>query len=166
LTGSGKTTTAYALERRLFDAGRASVVMDGQNMRRGISRDLGFSAEERSENLRRSAEVARLMNDAGLICIGAFVAPNEEVRQKAADVIGRDRFLVIHLDAALDVCRQRDQEGQYARADNGEIASFPGVSAPYDVPSTPDLVLKTDELSVDQCLDRIWDLLRLRGIIS
>ena len=92
LTGAGKSTLAYALERRLFDLGRASAVLDGQNMRLGISRDLGFTSEERSENLRRSAEVARLINQAGLICISAFVAPSEEVRQKAAEVVGADRF--------------------------------------------------------------------------
>ena len=98
LTGSGKTTLAYALERRLFDQGRAVVVLDGQNMRRGISKDLGFTADDRSENLRRSAEVAKLFNDAGIIVLAAFVAPDEAVRQKAADAIGRERFLVVHLD--------------------------------------------------------------------
>jgi bifunctional enzyme CysN/CysC len=166
LTGAGKTSTAYALERRLFELGRACVVLDGQNMRQGISKDLGFSAEERSENLRRSAEVARLMNEAGLICIGAFVAPDEAVRQKAADVIGRERFLLVHLDAPLEVCRQRDQEGQYQRADSGEIANFPGISAPYDVPSQPDLVLETATCGVDACIDRILDLLQQKGVIA
>lgn len=165
LTGSGKSSVAYALERRLFDAGQACLVLDGQNMRLGISRDLGFTAEDRSENLRRSAEVAKLMNDAGLICIEAFVAPSEEVRQRAAQVIGAERFLVVHLSAPVDVCRQRDQRGQYAKADNGEIASFPGVSAPYEPPLAPDLVLPTHELSVDQCVDRILDMLRQKNII-
>ena len=166
LTGAGKTTIAYALERRLFDMGRACAVLDGQNMRRGISKDLGFTAEERSENLRRSAEVAKLLNDAGLICVGAFVAPSEEVRQKAADVIGREQFLVVHLEAPVEVCRQRDQEGQYAKADSGEIANFPGVSFQYEVPSCPDLVLPTHQKDVDQCLESIMDLLREKGVIS
>ena len=165
LTGAGKTSVAYALERRLFDAGHACVVLDGENMRLGISRDLGFTAEDRSENLRRSAEVAKLMNDAGLICIGAFVAPREDVRQRAAQVVGPERFLVVHLDAPLEVCRQRDQGGQYARADNGSIASFPGVSAPYEPPANPDLVLPTHEVSVEQCAERIWDLLQQRRIL-
>jgi bifunctional enzyme CysN/CysC len=166
LTGAGKTTIAYALERRLFDAGRACTVLDGQNMRRGISKDLGFTAEERSENLRRSAEVAKLLNDAGLICIGAFVAPSEDVRQKAAEVIGRDRFLAVHLDAPVEVCRQRDQEGQYARADSGEIANFPGVSAQYEVPPNPDLVLPTATRGVEECVDDVMDLLRDQGVVS
>lgn len=165
LTASGKTTLAYALERRLFDIGKACTVLDGQNMRRGISRDLGFTAEQRSENLRRSAEVAKLINDAGLICIAAFVAPNEEVRQKAAEVIGRDRFLVVHLTTPLEVCRQRDEEGHYQQADSGEIANFPGVSAPYELPVQPDLTLSTDLLAVDQCVDQLMALLQDKQII-
>ncbi len=166
LTGAGKTTLAYALERRLFDEGRAVAVLDGQNMRRGISKDLGFSADERSENLRRSAEVARLFNDAGLIVLAAFVAPDESVRKKAADVVGRDRFLVVHLDCPADVCRQRDADGHYALADKGEIAMFPGVSAPYEAPTTPDLTLATNILSPEECVTRILQLLEQRGIVS
>jgi bifunctional enzyme CysN/CysC len=165
LAGAGKSTIAYALERRLFDLGRACTVLDGQNMRRGISRDLGFSADDRSENLRRSAEVAKLMNDAGLVCVAAFLAPREEVRQKAADVIGRDRFLVVHLNAPIDVCRQRDQEGLYGAADAGEIANFPGVSADYEPPAGADLVLGTHELDVDECVDRIMRLLGERKLV-
>jgi bifunctional enzyme CysN/CysC len=166
LAGAGKSTLAYALERRLFDLGRAVCVLDGQNMRRGISRDLGFSIDERSENLRRSAEVAKLFNEAGLICVAAFLAPEEEVRQKVADTIGRDRFLVIHLSAPVEVCRQRDQEGLYAAADRGEIANFPGVSAPYETPESPDLVLPTNELKVKECVERIVKLLEERGMLA
>jgi bifunctional enzyme CysN/CysC len=164
LAGAGKTTIAYALERKLFDMGRAVCVLDGQNMRRGISRDLGFDVSDRSENLRRSAEAAKLLNDAGLICVAAFLAPEESVRQKAAEVVGRDRFLVIHLDAPLEVCRQRDQEGLYAKAEEGEIANFPGVSAPYEAPKSPDLVLETAEIDVDECVKRIVALLAERKI--
>jgi len=166
LTGSGKTTIAYALERRLFELGRASTVLDGQSMRQGISKDLGFTSEERSENLRRSAEVARLINDAGLICIGAFVAPSEEVRRKAAQVVGEDRFLVVHLTASVDVCRQRDTEGQYERADSGEITNFPGVSSEYEEPVKPGLMLPTHEMTVTQCVEAILQLLEARGIAS
>jgi bifunctional enzyme CysN/CysC len=165
LTGAGKSTIAYALERRLFDAGRAAVVLDGQNMRMGISRDLGFTVDDRSENLRRSAEVARLMNGAGLVCVAAFVAPEEDVRQKAADVVGRDRFLVVHLAAPVEVCRQRDTDGHYAKADAGEMVEFPGVSAAYEEPTAPDLMLPTHELPVEDCVDRIWQLLEARGAI-
>jgi bifunctional enzyme CysN/CysC len=166
LTGSGKTTLAFALERRLFDEGRAVVVLDGQNMRRGISKDLGFTADERSENLRRSAEVAKLFNEAGVIVLAAFVAPDEAVRQKAAECIGRERFLVVHLDAPLEVCRQRDTDGHYKLADSGEIAMFPGVSSPYEPPAQADLVLPTDKLPVEACLDRILALLESRGVLG
>ncbi len=166
LTGSGKTTLAYALERRLFNDGRAVVVLDGQNMRRGISKDLGFTADERSENLRRSAEVAKLFNDAGVIVLAAFVAPEEAVRQKAAAAIGRERFLVVHLSAPLEVCRQRDTDGHYPQADSGEIALFPGVSSPYEPPAAPALVLATDKLPVAQCVEQVLQLLESRGALG
>ena len=166
LTGSGKTSVAYALERRLFDMGRASAVLDGVNMRRGLTKELGFTAEERSENLRRSSEVAKLMNGAGLIAICAFVAPSEEVRQKAAHSIGEDEFMVIHLDAPLDICRERDDEGMYAKADAGEISNFPGVSSEYEPPVDPALKLNTAVLSVDECVDRIIALLEERDILA
>ena len=159
LTGSGKTTLAYALERRLFDSGRAVTVLDGENLRLGISKDLGFTSGERSENLRRAAEIAKLINDAGLICICAFVAPSGEVRKKARQVIGENRFVEIAVSAPIEVCRERDKNGHYEKADKGEILEFPGVSAPYDVPESPDLELDTDKVSVDDCVDRIVRLL-------
>jgi bifunctional enzyme CysN/CysC len=160
LTGSGKTTIAYALERRLFDQGRSAVVLDGQNMRRGISKDLGFTAAERSENLRRSSEVAKLFNDAGHIVLAAFLAPEEAVREKVAEAIGRDRFIVVHLDAPLEVCRQRDTEGHYALADKGEV-TIPA----YEPPAKPDLRLATDKLSVAECVEKVLELLTQRGFI-
>ena len=165
LTGSGKSTIARLVERRLFDMGRAVTVLDGQSMRLGISRDLGFSADERSENLRRSIEVAKLFNDAGILCIGAFVAPDEAVRQKAAERVGRERFLVVHLSAPVDVCRQRDTDGHYSLADSGEITNFPGVSAPYEPPADPDLVIPTHEWPVAKCVDAVITLLEQRGVI-
>ncbi len=166
LTGSGKTTLAYALERRLFDLGHACNVLDGQNMRVGISKDLGFTPEDRSENLRRTAEVAKLLNDAGLVCIAAFVAPSEEVRQRAAEVVGEERFLVVHLDAPIEVCRERDEEGNYAKADRGEIGNFPGVTATYDIPQQPALTLATDKLSVTECVDQILEMLKAQQFLS
>ncbi|MFM8496226.1 MAG: sulfate adenylyltransferase subunit CysN [Planctomycetia bacterium] len=165
LTGSGKSTLARALERRLFDLGRAVTVLDGQNMRLGISKDLGFSAGERSENLRRSVEVAKLFNDAGIICIGAFVAPDEEVRRKAAERVGSDQFLIVHLSAPIEVCRTRDTDGHYRLADTGEFANFPGVTAPYEPPAKPDLVLPTHEWPVGKCVDALVKLLESRGVM-
>ncbi len=166
LTGSGKTSVAYGLERRLFDMGRASVVLDGVNMRRGLTKGLGFTSEERSENLRRSSEVAKLMNGTGLIAICAFTAPNEDVRRKAAQVVGEDQFLVVHLDAPVDVCRERDEEGLYAQAEAGEISNFAGVSSEYEPPVDPALQLNTAVLSVDECVDRIVALLEERDILA
>jgi bifunctional enzyme CysN/CysC len=165
LTGSGKSTIARALERTLFDRGRGVVVLDGQNMRLGISKDLGFTAADRSENLRRSVEVARLFNDAGMLCIAAFVAPDDAVRRKAADRVGSDRFVVVHLSAPVEVCRTRDTEGHYRLADQGELTNFPGVSAPYEPPTDPDLVLPTHEWPVSRCVDAIVKLLESRGTI-
>jgi bifunctional enzyme CysN/CysC len=166
LTGAGKTTISYALERRLFDRGRTATVLDGQNMRRGISKDLGFSASERSENLRRSAEVAKLFNEAGLICLAAFVAPDDSVRERAKELIGADRFLTVYLKAPLEVCRKRDSDGHYKLADSGELANFPGVSAPFDEPKHADLVLETDKLSIGECVDKIMHLLEAKGVFS
>ena len=159
LTGSGKSTIAYALERRLFDSGQAVTVLDGENMRLGISKDLGFSAAERSENIRRAAEVAKLINDTGLICICAFVAPSADIRKKAAHTIGEERFIEIHVKTSLETCRQRDTKGQYAKADSGEIENFPGISAPYDKPENPALILDTDKLDVDECVDQLIRML-------
>ena len=165
LAGSGKSTIAYALERRLFDAGGAVVVLDGGQLRQTISRDLGFTAAERSENLRRATDIARLMNDAGLICICAFLAPDAAVREKARAALGGDRFVEVYLSAPVDVCRTRDTRGMYASADSGVIPDFPGATARYDVPARPDLTLPTHELSIDECVDRLMILLRQRGLV-
>lgn len=165
LTSSGKTTVAQAVERKLFDSGRAVAVLDGQQVRRGLSKDLGFSFEERSENLRRSAHLAHILNDAGIICIAAFVAPNASVRDKVAGVVGTERFLTVHVDAPIEVCRERDSRGQYAEADAGKLTEFSGVTAPYEVPESPDLVVKTSEQSVDECATAIIDLLKSKNFL-
>jgi len=166
LTGAGKSSTAIALERRLFDAGRTTLRIDGEDLRLGMSRDLGFSAQERSENLRRMAEVARLANESGIIVIAAFSAPKADVRERARELVGPERFLEIHLDAPVDVARQRDPEGLYDAADRGEIPQFPGVSATYDVPENPDLTLDTANVGQAENLERIMDLLTERGFLN
>ena len=165
LTGlpcTGKTTIAYALERRLFDNGLAVTVLDGADMRSGISKDLGFTAKERSENMRRAAEIALLLNNSGLICICSFVAPDAGVREKARKLIGADRFIEIYLTAPEETRRKRDDQGVYNKADKGEINEFPGISSPYDVPESPDLTLETDKLNIEECVDRIIRLLEKR----
>jgi len=165
LTGSGKSRIAYALERRLWDAGRAVTVLYGQNMRHGLNRDLGFTADDRSENLRRSAEVAKLMNDAGVITVAAFVAPHEAVREKAKELIGRDRVLEVYCTAPMEVMRARDQSGAYKLADEGKIAQMPGVTAAFEEPASPDLVLHTEQISVDECVNRIVAAMTTRGCL-
>lgn len=166
LSGSGKSTLAYALEQRLFASGVACTVIDGQNLRLGISRDLGYDAADRSENLRRGAEIARMMNDAGLVCICAFVAPRDEPRERAREVIGAERFLLVHLDAPLNICRARDREGVYAASAAGDIGDLPGIADRFEPPAKPDLVLPTHEWPVDRCVDALVNLLRERKFIS
>lgn len=164
LVGSGKTEVAYAVEKRMFDLGAASMVLDGENMRLGISRELGFSSLERAEHLRRVAEVARLANDAGIIVICGFVSPKAAIREQVAGIIGKERFLEVHVDAPAEWCEERDSSGLYAKARNGEIDNMAGVNAPYDVPEDPALVIKTDKVAIDEAVDRILGLLREKKI--
>ena len=165
LSKTGKTVIAHALERKLFDLGRFATVLDGQNFRLGMSRDLGFSAEDRSENVRRAAESAKLINDAGLICLTAFVVPHESVRERARDTVGRERFLEVFLTAPLPILKNRDDSGLYEAAERGEIPSFPGVSSEFEEPTSPDLTIDTSELNAEQCAERVLGLLRDRHFI-
>jgi bifunctional enzyme CysN/CysC len=166
LTGSGKATIAYALEKALFDAGKTVTVLYGPDMRQGLCRDLGFTADDRSENLRRSAEVAKLFNDAGVLTVCAFVAPHDAVRQKARQVVGGDRFVSVYLKCPPAVAEQRDRTGAWAAARAGKIASFPGVSAAHEEPTDADLVLPTDTLTAEESVKRIVALLEKRGILT
>ena len=165
LTGSGKTAIAQAVERKLFDAGRGVALIDGEQVRRGLSLDLGFTADDRSENLRRSAHLAGAINDAGLICIASFVAPSEDVRQKVKTVIGTDRFYVVHVATPVEVCRTRDTKGQYKQADAGELPNFPGVTAQYAPPTAPDLILDTSDTTIDECADRLIEMLKSKSVL-
>ncbi len=165
LSKTGKTAIANAVERRLFDMGMLATVLDGQDFRLGMSRDLGFTASDRSENMRRAAEAAKLINDAGVICLTAFVVPHEQVRGRARDVIGADRFLEVYLHAPLTVLKTRDTQGMYAAAERGELPSFPGVTSEFEVPTTAELTLDTAALGIDACALRIIELLRERGVI-
>jgi bifunctional enzyme CysN/CysC len=165
LTGSGKASIAYELEKQLWEIGRSATVLYGPDMRQGLCRDLGFTADDRSENLRRSAEVAKVVNDAGLICICAFSAPHEAVRQKVRQEIGAERFLEVYLSAPIEVCRQRDHSGAYVLADSGKISQFPGVTAEYETPHHADLTLPTDQISIEASVERIVAVLKERGFI-
>ena len=166
LTGTGKSTIARSVERALFDVGRAVMVLDGEKMRSGVNQDLGFSVEDRSENLRRSAHIARIMNDAGLICLAAFVAPSESIRARVAELVGKDRFLVVHLVAEEAVRKARDIKGHYAKAEAGVLPNFPGVSALYEAPQQADLVVDSGKQSVQECVDQVLKLLTERGLIK
>ncbi|MEX0825077.1 MAG: sulfate adenylyltransferase subunit CysN [Pirellulaceae bacterium] len=166
LTGSGKTTIGRALERYLFEQGRAVALVDGEWVRRGLSADLGYTAEDRSENLRRSSHLAHTLNEAGLICVAAFVAPGDAVRRRAGKVIGEDRFLVVHVATPVEICRQQDSKGQYAEADAGHLPDFPGVTAPYEAPTDADLTIDPSKQSVQECVTAIVELLSERGVVK
>jgi bifunctional enzyme CysN/CysC len=160
LTGAGKSTIAYALERKLFDMGRQVTVLDGQNMRLSSSKDLGFDEDSRSENIRRGIEIAKLMNEAGLITICSFVAPSDRVRKRARASIGDD-FLLVYLNAPLEVCKERDEDGIYT-ADG--VDTIPGVNLPYDEPEDAELILPTHEISVEESVERLLELLEESGV--
>jgi bifunctional enzyme CysN/CysC len=163
LAGAGKTAVAREVERRLFDRGRAAVVIDGQAMRLGMNRDLGFSAADRSENLRRSMEVARFLNDAGLVCVASLVAPEAEGRRRSRELVGADRFLLVYLSATMEVCRRPERSRLYEDAEAGRVSDVPGLTFPYEVPDDADLTLPSDELSAAECADRIVLELERRG---
>ena len=166
LSASGKSTIAGALERRLFDEGHLVYWLDGDNVRTGINADLGFSAEDRTENIRRIAEAARLFNDAGLLVVAAFISPSSSDRMAACKVIGDDRFYEVYLDAPLEVCEERDPKGLYRKAREGLITEFTGVSAPYEVPMAPALTLNTATKSINECVEALMSLLADAGALT
>jgi adenylylsulfate kinase len=155
LSASGKSTLAFALEQALTQRGRACYVLDGDNVRHGLNRDLGFSAQDRSENIRRVAEVARLMNDAGLIVITSFISPFAADRERARQIVGVDHFREVYVSTPFTVCEQRDPKGLYARAKAGNVADFTGVSSPYEPPLQPDIEIDTQVVSVEAAIDRL-----------
>jgi adenylyl-sulfate kinase len=159
LSGSGKSTLAFELERQLIEAGHACFVLDGDNLRHGLNRDLAFSPDDRKENIRRVAEVARLFNEAGVIVITAFISPYIEDRELARRIIGPERFLETYLTADLATCERRDPKGLYAKARSGDISDFTGVSAPYEPPRMPELALDTGSQPIEECIQPILDLL-------
>ena len=150
LSGAGKSTLAYELDRMLLAQGHSSFVLDGDNVRHGLNRDLGFSARDRGENIRRVAEVARLMNQAGLIVICAFISPYRADRAMAADIIGAGQFIEVHVSTSTAVCEARDTKGLYAKARAGQLPEFTGVSSPYEAPLRPALALDTGAMALTE----------------
>jgi len=161
LSGAGKSTLAYAVERKLFDMGRAVYVLDGQNLRHDLNKGLPQDRAGRTENWRRAAHVARQFNEAGLITLAAFVAPDAEGREQAKALIGAERLITVYVQASPQTCRQRDPQGLYAAGGD----NIPGESFPYDIPGHADLVIDTELLSVDEGVKQLVDLLRKCGAI-
>ncbi len=164
LSGSGKSTISSAVEKALFDIGCSTYVLDGDNIRHGLNRNLSFSPEDRVENIRRISEVTRLFVDAGMIVLTAFISPYRADRDAARALVG-DAFIEIHVQADLATCESRDVKGLYHKARAGEIADFTGVSAPYEEPLRPELVVDTAAHSVAECAGQVMALLRSRGVI-
>lgn len=164
LSGSGKSTVAVALESRINQAGKLSYLLDGDNVRLGLSSDLGFSEPDRKENNRRVAHVARLLWDANVITLVSFISPFRAEREFSRKLIGPD-FIEIFVDTPMAICETRDPKGLYVKARKGEIAHFTGISSPYEAPDHPEITLHTDRESLDQSLDRIMALLKERGYL-
>lgn len=158
LSGSGKSTLANAVERTLFERGLHTMLLDGDNVRHGLNKDLGFSEADRIENIRRVGEVAKLMVDAGLIVITAFISPYRAEREMVRNLLPKGRFIEVYLATPLAVCEQRDPKGMYRKARSGEIPDFTGISAPYEEPEQPDLRLDTSLMTVDECVAAVMDL--------
>ncbi len=166
LSGSGKSTVANATEKMLHDMGLQTYILDGDNVRMGLNKDLGFSAEDRTENIRRITEVAKLFADSGSIILTAFISPYREDRDKAREIISNDDFIEIFVSADLSVCEDRDPKGLYKKARSGEIKGFTGIDAPYEAPLNPELIVETDKNSIEESAQIVVDYLIGNGIIS
>jgi adenylylsulfate kinase len=157
LSGSGKTTLAIALERELADEGKLVYVLDGDNVRTGVNSNLGFSEDDRRENIRRIAEIAKLFADAGVITICCFVSPTNEIRNKAKTIIGEQDFLEVYVNASLESCEKRDVKGLYAKARKGELKDFTGIHQPFEAPANPWLEIKTDTQTLEQSIEQLTE---------
>ena len=165
LSGSGKSTVANALEQTLVAQGKHTYLLDGDNVRHGLCADLGFSAEDRTENLRRVGAVAGLMVDAGLLVLSAFISPYRNQRELVKSFIAPEKFIEVHIATPLEVCEQRDVKGLYKKARAGQISQFTGISDPYEAPEAADLVLDTSVTSLEDSVQQLLALLKQREII-
>ena len=166
LSGSGKSTIANATEKVLHDMGLETYILDGDNVRMGLNKDLGFSPEDRTENIRRITEVAKLFADSGSIVLTAFISPYREDRDKARKIISNDDFIEVFVSADLSVCEERDPKGLYKKARAGAIKGFTGIDAPYEKPLNPELIVETDKNNIEACVQTIIHYLIEEGIIS
>jgi adenylylsulfate kinase len=166
LSGSGKSTLAHAVEERLYNMKCRTFVLDGDNIRHGLCSDLGFSAEDRTENIRRIGEVAKLMTEAGVIVETAFISPFKADRNVVRNLLPHGDFLEIFCDCPLDVCEERDVKGLYKKARAGDIPEFTGISSPYEAPDNPELIINTATQTLEECTSAVIELLKTRGIIQ
>lgn len=164
LSGSGKSTLAHAVEEKLYHLGCRTFVLDGDNVRQGLCSDLGFSVHDRSENIRRISEAAKLLVESGAIAMTAFISPFRSDRQKARSIFPRGDFIEIFCEASLDVCEQRDVKGLYKRARAGEVKDFTGISSPYEAPANPELAVMTGELPLEKCVAQVIEYLHQRNV--
>ncbi len=160
LPSSGKSTIAHHVEKALFEMGYHTYVFDGDNVRHGLCRDLGFSETDRKENIRRIAEVIKLFLDAGIICLSAFVSPFKRDREMAKDIIGKNEFIEIYVKCPVEICEKRDKKGLYQKAKLGLIKNYSGVNGNYEEPHNPDLILETDKSELNECVDKVIDLIK------
>jgi adenylylsulfate kinase len=159
LSGAGKTTIGVGIERELNKRGYLTQVLDGDNIRTGINNNLGFSGEDRFENIRRIAEVSKLFLNCGIICINSFISPTKEIRVMAKDIIGYDDFIEVYVNAPLEVCEQRDVKGLYQKAREGKIKNFTGIDAPFEAPEKPDIEIKTDKLTIEESVQKCLEVI-------
>ena len=166
LSGAGKSTLAHAVEERLHSMGCRTFVLDGDNVRHGLCGDLGFSEDDRKENIRRIGNVAKLFLEAGVIVLTAFISPYRSDRRLVRNMVHHGEFLEIFCNASVDVCEQRDVKGLYEKARKGEIKNFTGISSPYETPANPELTVDTDKLPLTACVDQVLELLKSRAIVN
>ncbi|SFE36343.1 adenylyl-sulfate kinase [Alteribacillus iranensis] len=165
LSGSGKSTLANALTRELFEDGKAVYVLDGDNIRHGLNKDLGFGAADRKENIRRIGETAKLFVDAGVITAAAFISPYQEDRENVRNLLEEDEFIEVYVKCRLETCEKRDPKGLYKKARDGHITNFTGVDSPYEEPSDPEITIETDNHSIEQSITLIKTHLKEKGLL-
>jgi adenylylsulfate kinase len=166
LSGSGKSTLAHALEEKLYQKGCRTFVLDGDNVRHGLNSNLDFSESGRTENIRRISEVSKIMMESGLIVMTAFISPFNKDRNEARKLISSDDFIEIYCKASLETCEARDVKGLYRRARAGEIKNYTGIDSPYEKPENPELVIDTDQQSLQESVSNIFDFLKSNGVIN
>jgi len=159
LSGAGKTTIAKYLDEALYKQGFVAQILDGDNIRSGINNNLSFSDEDRYENIRRIAEVSKLFINCGIIIINSFISPTEEIRNMALEIIGKDNFIEVYVNAPIEVCEKRDTKGLYAKARRGEIKNFTGIDSPFEIPEHADITLNTDQQSIEESVDKMLEYL-------